>query len=416
MAYNATFRVQCEIHNIRKRTDDLAQQSALEGFPPTIETATKITNLHRQMDEIHLCAERSCLKILKPESAFSPPVQFWYDKIHAYQALIRLKEGKHPGMNHAHVCRTALRKSIPDPKLLTIEKCKEGIRLAKLQQRAIKANEIRLWQSHLANCLQTAVERGDDVKQREIKTQMRAEHNKRVWGSINRVTQPRLGRTCLQTQETVDGLVITHTSQAAVEQSIKRECKARFRLGHLAPIEESELGAELCHLSESSAAVQIIQGEYEIPPGTDQYTAMVLQAIGDIGKTILRQGLTADRLLTVEECQHYWRRIKENTSSSPSGIHHGHWKATTGDREMAELVTDQMNLIIQSGIPPERWGVALQVLLEKVAGDCSVDRLCSIQLYEAVEQQPHFPPPGNGFPVEIGLPSRGTLQSEGEPG
>jgi hypothetical protein len=50
---------------------------------------------------------------------------------------------------------------------------------------------------------------------------------------------------------------------------------------------------------------------------------------------------------------------------------------------MAELVTDQMNLIIQSGIPPKRLGVALQVLLEKVAGDCSVDRLRSIQLYEA---------------------------------
>jgi hypothetical protein len=43
----------------------------------------------------------------------------------------------------------------------------------------------------------------------------------------------------------------------------------------------------------------------------------------------------------------------------------------------------QMNVIIQSGVHPLRWGVALQVLLEKVAGMCLVDKLRSIQLYEA---------------------------------
>jgi hypothetical protein len=42
-----------------------------------------------------------------------------------------------------------------------------------------------------------------------------------------------------------------------------------------------------------------------------------------------------------------------------------------------------MNLIIESGTQPHRWGNALQVMLEKVAGVCLVDKLRSIQLYEA---------------------------------
>ncbi len=44
--------------------------------------------------------------------SFSPPVKFWYDKIHSYQQLIRLKEGNHPGMNRGHTYRTARHKNI----------------------------------------------------------------------------------------------------------------------------------------------------------------------------------------------------------------------------------------------------------------------------------------------------------------
>lgn len=41
-----------------------------------------------------------------------------------------------------------------------------------------------------------------------------------------------------------------------------------------------------------------------------------------------------------------------------------------------------MNVIVHSGVPTDRWSVAHQVLLEKVAGVCLVDKLYSIQLYE----------------------------------
>ena len=42
-----------------------------------------------------------------------------------------------------------------------------------------------------------------------------------------------------------------------------------------------------------------------------------------------------------------------------------------------------MTTIIQTGLRPARWGVALQVMLEKIAGVCLVTKLRSIQLYEA---------------------------------
>ena len=335
------------------------------------------------MDEIRACAERTCRKILKPESAFSPPVQYWYDKIHAYQALIRMKEGNHPGMNRRHVIRTALRKHISNPFLLTTEECKEGLRLAKLQQIEVRKHDILHRKSHLAQCLQVAVSSGNELRQKEIKRRMQTEHNKRVWSSINRVSRPPKGRSCLQTQEVVNGSVVTHTDQHNVELSIQRECEARFRLGHSAPISGSLLGDELRYFSDSSVAEQIILGQYEIPTNIDSATTALLISIGELGQSVLSGSTTWDVNITPADCTAYWRRINERTSSSFSGLHHGHWMAAATNQDLSGIITDQMNLVVQSGIRPARWGVALQILLEKVAGSCLVSQLRSIQLYEA---------------------------------
>ena len=87
--------------------------------------------------------------------------------------------------------------------------------------------------------------------------------------------------------------------------------------------------------------------------------------------------------ISIEEYQHYFGRINENTSSSPSGLHLGHDKAAANSEQLSAIFALQMNTILNSGIHPSRWGVALQVMLEKIAGVCLVDKLRSIQLYEA---------------------------------
>jgi hypothetical protein len=43
----------------------------------------------------------------------------------------------------------------------------------------------------------------------------------------------------------------------------------------------------------------------------------------------------------------------------------------------------QLTVIARSGVPPDSWIVGLQVMLEKIAGVCLVEKLQAIQLYEA---------------------------------
>ena len=83
--------------------------------------------LYRQMDEIRIHVEKKCRKILTPVADFSPQIQHWYDKIHAYLALLRLKEGKHPNMNQANTYRFTKRKDIEKPRALSLQELKDSL-------------------------------------------------------------------------------------------------------------------------------------------------------------------------------------------------------------------------------------------------------------------------------------------------
>jgi hypothetical protein len=64
------------------------------GYPSPPWLRSMIIKLYKQMMEIRVHVEKKCRKILCPDNDFSPTIQMWYDRIHAYLQLIRMKEEK----------------------------------------------------------------------------------------------------------------------------------------------------------------------------------------------------------------------------------------------------------------------------------------------------------------------------------
>ncbi len=87
-----------------------------------------IIKLYKQMTEIRVHAEKKCRKILRPESGYSPTIQMWYNRIHAYLQLIRMKEGN--AKNIGNILQFAQRQHIEHPDQLTMEELKDGLQLA----------------------------------------------------------------------------------------------------------------------------------------------------------------------------------------------------------------------------------------------------------------------------------------------
>jgi hypothetical protein len=90
--YNEIVRDQFDTHRIVERMNAINKMTRYCGYPFPLWLRAMVTNLYKQMTEIRVHVEKDCQKILQPESNFSPTIQMWYNRIHAYLQLIRLKE------------------------------------------------------------------------------------------------------------------------------------------------------------------------------------------------------------------------------------------------------------------------------------------------------------------------------------
>ena len=378
--YNQIVREQFEIHRIIVRLDAVDKMTRYCGYPSPGWLQTMILKLYKQMTEIRVHAEKKCRKILRPESDFSPTIQMWYDRIHAYLQLIRLHEGK--AKNVGNILRFARRQHIPTPEHLSIEELKDGLQFARIRKADLRRQAKGLRKVHLRDCLIDAQTKRQHKRVAAIRQRINREESKRMWYLIKRTVKNPANPSVLRVQRVVDGEVKEYVMQEDVEQAIQRECEIRFTLAHSAPIMTSLLGERLRYLSDESLARSIILGTYEFPSDLDPATKLILEEIGKLGVKIVN-GEESEIVITPEEFKRFWRKVNEFTSSSMSGVHYGHYKAAIQDDIITEALALQLTVVARSGVPPENWSVGLQVMLEKIAGVCLVEKLRAIQLYEA---------------------------------
>ena len=94
-----------------------------------------------------------------------------------------------------------------------------------------------------------------------------------------------------------------------------------------APITMSSLRERLGFLSDTEFANSLLEGEVQIPWDVDDVTAIILDIIIHLFG-LLREGHSMVDLMA-DHFRYFWRRFKEKTSSSISGVHAGHYKAAT---------------------------------------------------------------------------------------
>jgi hypothetical protein len=75
--------------------------------------------------------------------------------------------------------------------------------------------------------------------------------------------------------------------------------------------------------------------------------------------------------------------VKEDTSSSPSGLHFGHYIAGANCNYVSQFHALCVSLALKKGIALERWANGLSVMLEKMFGVPLVSKLQAILLMEA---------------------------------
>jgi len=234
---------------------------------------------------------------------------------------------------------------------------------------------------HLRDSYIRAKESGDDSKCKDILRIIGREEQKSMWRRINRaVDKPTLGAIPF-VQRVENGIVVDISTTDEMNREIQAVTEKRFDLSMSAPITMSSLRTRLGFLSDTDFANSLLTGDVHIPWDVDDVTATVVEEVIRLFG-LLREGHGVVEI-TADHFRYYWRRFKERTSSSISGIHAGHYKSATHSATVTNFLAQKITLIARGGCPPDRWGHGLQVMLEKVAGVALVNKLRAILLMEA---------------------------------
>ena len=241
--YNKIVKEQCSIHRIQERLDAIDKMTKYCGYPSPKWLEKMILTLYAQMTEIRRNAEKKCRKIHTPISEFSPTISMWYDRIHVYLQLIRLKEGKTKKVRN--IFKLARKHNILHPERLSREELEDGLQLATIRKKELRKQAGELRKAHLQECLITAQANNKSEKVREIKQRMNRESSKKSWSLIKRTVSDPRSPSVLKIQKVVDGEVLEYSEQEDIEKVIQDECEVRFTLAHSAPIMTTLLGERL---------------------------------------------------------------------------------------------------------------------------------------------------------------------------
>ena len=115
--------------------------------------------------------------------------------------------------------------------------------------------------------------------------------------------------------------------------------------------------------------------------GLDMGTAIFIRHL-KVTEPILQRPQISN-VISVEDFQHYWRKVREKTSSSPSGRHFGHWKSIAKSNGLSSIFSKMVSLPTESGYSPTRWKNRIECSLEKKGKRLRPNELRIIVLLEA---------------------------------
>jgi hypothetical protein len=325
-------------------------------------------------------AENDCSHYKDGSIEFSPTVGQWLRKRSILKWILRWHDGKVPDVRN--LLRAAKRMNIDKP--LELNKQEIEARLVSCINALydLRHNAPSLRDKHLKWRLTLASKREDEASVQEITRIMKNEARKRRQRTINRAIKDPKGRAVLQVDIPTSTGTHTLTTQDDVEHQVQQNLQKRFSLGKRAPLNTGQLLEDFGSLGDTDAVAQLFQGTYTFPPNMDSATEDYLREAARIQLDIATlPPITTE--VTPEEYISFWSTAKETVSSSKSGRHFGHYKAISSDPALVALHLNSINHAARRGSPLLRWSDGVTVLLEKVAGTQSIEKLRAICLLEA---------------------------------
>jgi hypothetical protein len=238
-------------------------------------------------------------------------------------------------------------------------------------------------QKHLENREKIAQEQDNEEAFNKISTIIQQEHQQDFWRKLNYLTGKKRTRSATTIQvEGGGGAIMERNIQDTVEQSIFSEVhEKRYTLTGEAPICNGALFQTFGYMASTPASKAVLDGMCIAPADLDSATKQLFAEIVAIRKLIPENLVSIT--ITPQQWQQYWKVVNEETSTSESGLHFGHYIVGSKSDIISHYHAAQVTVALAHAIQLERWSRGLSVMLEKTLGVTLVTKLQAILLMEA---------------------------------
>ena len=381
--YNAVLTELCDQHRIFHRLNQLAKIQD-SNYLSASEFMLLFNKWDQELTELMRAAENKCNTFKHSHIPFSPEVGEWITRRWLLGRTKRFLLGKVP--DPRNLFRQCRKHRLPDPRDLTMDELNMEIYICCKKIEDLKPQAAKMRRDHLRNCLTRAKEDNDLDRVLAIENILRRESTQKRWRRVKQTTgKPRGGAVTavkVPTPTESDPQAFTEYNTAdGIFNAMSDNLCERFRLAFTAKSYSGKLFDDIGYLGDTEATKRILEGTYEFDENEDPATRLILEEAAHTFSQM--SGEEISTYVTVEDFQYYWQRANERISSSYSGLHYGHYKAASFDVNLSALHAQKLTMAAKAGMPLDRWGIGVTVLLEKICGNNYAHKLRAICLLEA---------------------------------
>jgi hypothetical protein len=166
-----------------------------------------------------------------------------------------------------------------------------------------------------------------------------------------------------------------------IEVACMAEGTRRFSQTQSTPLMQPTFVSRVGYHAELSGADDILAGTFVPDPDFDPYAA---QFIAQLQMNPEVRDQTLSKAITTQSYQESWKRMRPNTSCSPSGPSFVDYIAGSRDNHIAAFDTTMANIPYAGGYTPKAWTQMTDVLIPKKSHSSLVEKLRIIVLFHAM--------------------------------
>ncbi len=244
--------------------------------------------------------------------------------------------------------------NIPNPLSLTVAEILEKLKECKKECAFYQEHGKRFRRKHLNDHLRIAQEEEDKEAIIKISAIIQREQQRSFWQKLNYFTGKKKTQSATSIQVEGKGGAIEHSTQETVEQTIFSKIhNKQYTMAGEAPTCNGTLFGKFGYTPDIPALRAVLDGTYVAPQDSDTATLELFEETAAICCRVPKDSVSM--CITPAQWKQYWKIVNEETSSSESGIHFGHYRVGCRAKIILHFHAARVTVVIVHSIQLEQW-------------------------------------------------------------